>query len=363
MALARMGSLNVLEQSKGSYFWRRWLGHSLPSADTIGRVFAKLDCEGIREVLRRIYSRMKRNKALKPFFHGFFALIIDGHEQSGSYLRCCDGCLQRVISTAQGEKIQYYHRNVMALLLCKDFTLLLDIEQQQKGEDEVAAAERLLKRVIRNYPRAFNLILVDGLYVRANFFKLALNNGKDVIAVLKDNRRDLLKDVYGLIGIQEPKVYQCGKTTRKCWDIEELSSWTQIDRQVRVVRCLETTTICRQMSGEKHEQRAEWIWVSTISKKRLPTEAFVNLGHMRWIIENNGFNELVTYWHADHIYRHNPVAIEAFWLLTMLAYNLFHAFIRLNLKPDIRYKHSKLYWAMLIASEVYYLEASCSLPP
>lgn len=241
--------------------------------------------------------------------------------------------------------------------------MLLDIEQQRGGEDEVAAAERLLKRVIRDYPRAFDLILVDGLYVRANFFKLALNNGKDVIAVLKDNRRDLLQDAYGLFGIQEPIVYQCGNTVRQCWDIEHFTSWAQIGREVRVVRSLETTTICRQTTGEKQQQSSEWIWVSTISKKRLPTEAFVKFGHSRWVIENNGLNELVTYWHADHVYRHNPVAIEAFWLLIMLAYNLFHAFIRLNLKPAIRYKHSKLYWAMLIAVEVYYPGASCFVPP
>lgn len=114
MALARMGSLNALEQSKGKYFWRHWLGQSLPSADTIGRVFAKLDCDSIRGTLRHIYSRLKRNKALKPAFHNLFALIIDGHESSASYLRCCDGCLQRVISTAKGDKIQYYHRNVIA---------------------------------------------------------------------------------------------------------------------------------------------------------------------------------------------------------------------------------------------------------
>lgn len=363
MALGRMGSLNALEQNKGGHFWRRWLGQPLPSADTIGRVFAEMDCDSIRMALRHIYSRLKRNKALKPAFHNTFALIIDGHETSASYHRCCDGCLKRVINTSAGEKIQYYHRNVTAVLLCKDFIVLLDIEQQLSGEDEVAAAMRLLERVLRNYPRAFDLILVDGLYVRANFFKLALNHGCDVIAVLKDNRRDLLQDAYGLFEIQEPMVYQSGNTVRRCWDIEHFTSWTQIGREVRVVRSLETTTVCRQRTGEKQQQTSDWVWVSTISKEKLPTEAFVNFGHSRWVIENNGLNELVTYWHVDHVYKHNPVAIEAFWLLTMLAYNLFHAFINLNLKPEIRYRHSNLYWAQLIAAEIYYLGASCLIPP
>ncbi|MBI5555628.1 MAG: hypothetical protein HY920_07255 [Elusimicrobia bacterium] len=83
--------------------------------------------------------------------------------------------------------------------------------------------------------------------------------------------------------------------------------------------------------------------MSTISKEELPTEEFVKLGYGRWKIENNGSNELVNYWHANHVYRQSPVAIEAFWLLTSLAFILFHAFIGLNLKPESRYKYSKLH--------------------
>jgi hypothetical protein len=57
---------------------------------------------------------------------------------------------------------------------------------------------------------------------------------------------------------------------------------------------------------------SEWVWVSTIPKRRLSTENFVKFAHDRWKIENNGFHELVNQWHADHVYRHDPVAIEAF---------------------------------------------------
>ncbi len=131
-----------------------------------------------------------------------------------------------------------------------------------------------------------------------------------------------------------------------------------------MVRSLETTTIRRQMTGEEQQQVADWVWVSTISKQKLQTTAFVDFGHSRWVIENNELNELVTYWQADHVYKQHPVAIEAFWLLIMLAYNLFHVFINLNLKPEIRDKRSKLHWARVIAAELYYSKAPCpSLVP
>lgn len=44
------------------------------------------------------------------------------------------------------------------------FYLPLDLEPQLPGEDEVGCATRLLERVMLNYPRAFDLILADGLY-------------------------------------------------------------------------------------------------------------------------------------------------------------------------------------------------------
>ncbi|MEK9149279.1 MAG: hypothetical protein AAB267_04450, partial [Candidatus Desantisbacteria bacterium] len=214
MALSRMGSLNALEQTKGNSFWEHWLEEKLPSADTTGRVFFKIDCNSIRRAMRHIYNRLKRNKALKPAFGNLFALIVDGHESSASYLRCCSECLKRTIHTTEGDRIQYYHRNVTAVLLCKDFLLLLDMELQLPDEDEVAAAMRLVERVLRNYPRAFQLIVADGLYTRPNFFQLALGHGKEVITVLKDERRDLLQDAYGLFKYEEPTVTQYGNTQR-----------------------------------------------------------------------------------------------------------------------------------------------------
>ncbi|MDP8262420.1 MAG: hypothetical protein P9M13_03855, partial [Candidatus Ancaeobacter aquaticus] len=69
---------------------------------------------------------------------------------------------------------------------------------------------------------------------------------------------------------------------------------------------------------------------------------------------------LVNAWHADHIYKHDPNAIDVFWLTLMIAYNLFNAFIELNLKPEIRRGRSRKYWALVIASELYATEFTCA---
>jgi len=354
MALTRLGSLNGLEQNRKARLWKRLVDEEPASADTAGRVMSMINADDLREINRHIYSRMKRNKALKPMAGNMFVLIIDGHETTASYHRRCDGCLERKIETKDGEETQYYHRNVCGMLKCRDFSILLDAEEQRRGEDEVAAATRLLARIMKNYPRAFKIIIADGLYARAKFFEFALSHKKEVIAVLKDERRELLHDAMGMFKAQSPvHVFENKRKTIKCWDMENFNSWDTFGGKVRVVRTVEETTITRQNGKKDEVKTSEWFWVSTITKDKIGTEDFVNLAHGRWAIENNGFNELVTYWKADHVYRHNKNAINAFWLMILLAYNLFHAFIRLNLKPQARERHTKLYFLLMITAELF----------
>lgn len=47
-----------------------------------------MELGSIRFSIRHIYTRLKRNKALKKT-HGFHVLILDGHEHTSSYLRWC----------------------------------------------------------------------------------------------------------------------------------------------------------------------------------------------------------------------------------------------------------------------------------
>lgn len=328
------------------------MGQKLPSADTMGRVFSQINLDSIRSFIRHIYSRLKRNKALKKTY-GFHVLIIDGHESTSSYLRCCSGCLRRIIHIREGDRIQYYHRNVIAMLAGEDFPVLLDVEEQREGEDEVSAAFRLIKRILKNYSRAFDVVVVDGLYLRANFFDLLLDHGKHIIAVLKDERRDLMEDARGLFQYEKPLIESAGNTKREMWDIEEFSSWESLDREVRVVRSLETKTVCRQRTGKEEQETSEWMWATTLSQEKASTQAVVDLGHSRWLVENKAINEMATYWYANHLYRHHPTAITAFWLTLMLVLNLFRAFVYLNIKPELRYKHSNLYFARLCFSGLY----------
>jgi hypothetical protein len=354
MSLSRLGSLNAIEQLKGSAKLRKYLGDNMPSADSLGRIFAKVDTRTVRRVNHHIYERLKRNKALGPPGHGLIALAVDGHESHATYMQKCSGCLERDLGEDDNEKIQYYHRNVTAQLNCRDCCFLLDAESQQLGESEVDCATRLLDRAVTDYPRAFDVVIADALYANSIFVNRVLEHGKDAIVVLKDERRDLLRDAEGMFAGQKPTyVSDSAGVHTEYWDAEGFQSWEQVNQPVRVVMMKETTWVCRQLTGEIEKKVSTWIWATTLSCHRANTEVVAKLARSRWRIENQGFNELVNHWHADHVYKHDSTAILNFWLMSMIAYNLFRAFYLRNLKPALRKGKTMLYFARMILADLY----------
>jgi hypothetical protein len=73
-------SLHAADQERRlSSHWRKLIGDHAPSEDTVGRVFALLDSQGLRAMLHHINDRLKRNKAL-PTASGYRFAAVDGHE-------------------------------------------------------------------------------------------------------------------------------------------------------------------------------------------------------------------------------------------------------------------------------------------
>jgi len=340
MFLLRLRSLNSLEEeAREESSWGRWVGAKVPSADTIGYTFSRFDCDSLRSGLRFINRKLGRNKALYlGKVRGMTAVSLDGHELFASYSRCCPACSSRRIKTRDGEKIQYYHSAVMCQVVGNEPDPILDIEPVGPGEGELEAAMRLLKRLLKNYSRYFQILTMDGLYASSSLVKLLLSHGKHVVIVLKDERRDLFEDAQSLFEVMEPERFSRCEKSYRVWDLEEFQTWPQTGVTVRVVRSLEEAKVRKQVAGmwkEKTETQ-DWWWVTTLPEEKVSTREIVEIGHWRWEIENKGFNELVNCWGMDHCFKHEPVAIEAFLLTLACAYNLFHAFVSRNLNPQKR---------------------------
>lgn len=344
----RLGSLNGLEAHFRGGSRRRWqthLGRKPPSADTIGYSLMRFDCERLRALIHDLYRRAQRNHLTNQIrLGGWSTVALDGHELFSSYWRCCSACSTRRVHTAQGERIQYYHRIVVGQLLGGSFAIPLDLEPILIGEDEVAAGTRLMERLLRRYPKAFDVVVVDGLYGRSGFIKLLRNHAKHIVFVLKDNNPDLLEDARGLFSSQAPCVKQQDSVLYERWDEEGFDRWPELRGSFRVVRSLETTSKAKI---------SDWYWCTTLPRAIVPTETVCQIGHKRWEIENQGFNVLVTYYGLDHCFKHDPTAIVAFSLVCFVAYTLFQMFYYRNLKIPLSRRGSMHYVTQMFVQNLH----------
>jgi len=357
---ARMGSLNALELTAGSRFFRCRLGQSVCSADTIGRVNALMDAEGLRQGIHYIYDRLKRNKALR-IIAGSASLLSMAMRVTPAICSTVRVALNALSAERTESRIAHSSTTGRSLLCCcpppglaaNPFVCCWMLSRSEPEKTKVATALRLLARVIASYPRAFDLVLADAPYATAPFFNFLLAHGKHALTVLKDDRRSLYQDARALFATVAPKAGSRRNRTWLWWDFPDLLTWPQVNVPVRVIRSLETHSVKRQLNGEDESRTSDWIWATTLPLQSVSTERAVGFGHQRWDIENHGFNELVRGWHADHIYRHDPNAIECFLPTAFLACNIFHAFFTLNLKPEIRSGRTQFFWRSSMSAEIY----------
>jgi hypothetical protein len=153
-----------------------------------------------RSVWRRaafwINHQLKRGEAFEANkINGLLVVSLDANEQFCSDRRCCDNCLTRPVTCKdpQGQefkKTQSYPKQVYAQLSGPELSVILDVEPMRQGEEECAAALRLLRRMRQKYgPRFFVAAVVDSWYANGPFLKTVVEElGWPIIAALKQER-------------------------------------------------------------------------------------------------------------------------------------------------------------------------------
>ena len=367
MYVLRLRSFNALEQElRVGKRWEAWVGSRKPSADTIGRVFAKMSPDELRQVLAAIHRNAWRRKAihLRPG-ESYRVVAVDGHEVGASRARCCPECLVREITLGKKTVLEYYHRIVVAQWVGVTPPAILDLERVNPKEGEVPAARRLLERLLSRYARLIDVITADALYLEAPFFKQVLDAGKHAVVVMKQERRDLYQDAERLRSLVEPQILVDGHRTTRLWDIPDLSSFTTLDRPVRVVWA-EEETLKRKVVGGKAEdvlEKKTWIWVTDLPAATVPAAKIQLWGHDRWDLENRGFNELSSLWHMDHYFIHDATAIETLLLTLAIAFVTTYLFYVRNLQAPVRRHLTRLAMAARLADDLVLRRGASVWPP
>jgi hypothetical protein len=338
----RLGSYRDLaEQTKSRRRWRHLCGLKAPVQHEIfGYATERMTPEDWRQNQAKVAQELKRNKALESCkIKGLLFLSIDANEHFASFSRTCPRCCQRQVEVLDddGKKVkvtQYYHRYVFAHLSGPKFHLVLDVEPILPGEDECAAALRLLGRIRRLYgPRFFDGITADAWYAKGPFLRALDKLGWRWIVVLKRQDMEVFQEALQLSQIQKPSVEFRDELRRRqvqLWEVKDLhfsDGYTQ-SKSVQVVRSEERWTERRVEGGHKraHPQQSRWMWVACQGLCGYPAEVVYQGGHRRWGIENQAFNELTQGYHLTHCYHHDPTAMLVQMLILIFAFTLFTAF-------------------------------------
>jgi hypothetical protein len=209
--------------------WQQWMGHPRPiSHDTFGYVSERLDPEQLRRAGIWINRKLKRGKAFEASkSNGLLVVSLDANEQFCSDHRCCDDCLSRQVTCKDAaghefKQTQYYHKQVYAQLSGPELSVILDFEPIRPGEEECAAALRLLRRLRQKYgPRFFDVVVVDSWYVNGPFLKIVVEElGWPVVAVLKQERYEAYQETQALTQGQKPTlVVERDERQIEIWDL------------------------------------------------------------------------------------------------------------------------------------------------
>jgi hypothetical protein len=341
----RAGSyLEIAQQTKR----RRWqhLIHwsKRISEDAFYYVSERFYPEDLRQSLVGVAKNLKANKALESCkINGLLFLSLDANEHFHSRSRCCPCCCQREMeeTDGQGQKhtvVEYYHRYVFAQINGPKFNVLLDLEPIRPGEAEAEAALRLLGRIRRLYgPRFVEAITIDSWYVQGPFLKALDKLGWAWVVVLKQERMEVFQEARALSAGQAPTDHfddEVRKRQVKLWAVQDLnfSEGYGYDRKVSVVHAQEQWTEHTVVGGKKvsQPQTSNWWWMVSEKLRGYPSRVIYDGGHLRWGIENKAFNELTQFYHLEHCYHHEPVAMLAQMLILMLGFVLFSAYALLH---------------------------------
>ena len=370
----RLPSFQQLEAELEQPALQRWIDADRAFQDDVLRYsLSGFSVEGLRSMLVGINRTLKRNKAFDAGrVQGHIVAALDGIEVLSSYSRCCDACLQRRVTVRKNgiktEQVQYYHRAVGCQIVSSPVKAFLDFEWLQPNEGEETAALRLLRRLPQLYGSSFfDILLLDALYAQTAVLDLAQQVGWGVVISLKQNQPDLYKSAVRLFAQRSPDASFTEQRDHKTyqvllWDTEGLPFCGDDPRLVRVLRSEETLSENHYRQDEIQSEQAshEWLWITTLDSKNFPAPQVRQLGHDRWILENNGWNDLTQHWALKHGFLHacrhrpqtiveggdrRPVAnrgLAAVTLILLLAFTLCSAFVHCHSKLVRLYGFSTL---------------------
>ena len=349
-ALFRIPSINALEGNLKEADFQRLIGYRAEqdekvfSAEVIDNVLDKLDLCRASKAGVSVIKQAERNKVFRDGWYGSLRFVaLDGWEPFCSYHRHCPHCLTRTVerklkSGEIREEVQYYHRYVVAMLIDGLMDITLDFEpvlpadrregplKGERHEGELTAAKRLIRRVKKTYPWV-DVMVGDGLYSNGPFLTLLNELKMGAVLIAKKDGDEPLKEALCIWGDKPPdKIIDDEDSGERIelWDVKDIETLETYRGKIRVVR--------GRVTKPKSKEPSTWCMAVIGKANRLSARQVLAAARGRWHIENTGFNQWVSHWNLNHVFRHTANALSALLHIWMLAFNLLQLFIYRRLK-------------------------------
>jgi hypothetical protein len=340
--LFRMDSMNRLNGWIKTNRLKKMLprGARVPLMDTIRRVLKIFNVRFLHEMNKDIIQKARRNRVFRRNEIGRYTVVaIDGVELFSANTPCSD-CLSRKRTNGETE---YFHKSIVCMSVGAEPRIILGTEMlhpkkdgSEKDEGEQTGAKRLLEKLYRQYHRFADVVVVDALYLNGPFISSVQSLGIDVVVRMKNERLEIMKDAMGLFKNQDPEyVWEVAKGSTtiqiQCWRAPGIY-WSNLHHPLCVYLFKERIS----KPGKNDEMKD--IWVATTIDQERQYETIWEIMHKRWDIENCGFHQLKTQCNINHCFVHNPTAIEAMLMLTVIVFNLLQLYIHCRLHHFSRKK-------------------------
>ena len=187
------------------------------------------------------------------------------------------------------------------------------IKRNRVFREGTIGGKRLIERLKKRHGHFADVIVADALYLNAPFINILKENGLEGVIRLKDERRMIFQDAERLFKQDEGKKasFWKGKKKIEVWDLSGFKM-EGCPYKLRVVRYHE-----QWEENGKETERFMWL-VTTL--EAADYRVLWEMMHRRWDIEENGFHQLKTYYHAKHCYCRD--AVETIFNLISIGFNV-----------------------------------------
>ena len=346
---------------------------TLPHADTLYRLLAKIDVSHLEAAHVELVKRLIRGKTFRRYLiNNCYPIAIDGSQKLARTLCFDEPLLARTHGAGEQAHTQYYVYVLEASLAFRDGLVIpllsefLDHAQgdtdNHKQDCELRACQRLTERLKTYFPHLPILLLLDGLYANGPVMQRARHYHWQFMIVLKDKDLTTVWEEFHALSALRPNTLQ-----RNWGERRQRFSWVNaIDYTFsRGKRCRHLSlhvVVCEERWDEVDEQgesvtkTARHAWLSSQPLGRDNVHERCNLGaRHRWGIEAGFLVEKHQGYHYEHAFALNWSAMKGYHSLMRLAH-LFNTLARFA-------RHLReLYRALGVRGAIAFIRSSCAAP-